>query len=1047
AIVLLLAAPVRADVAVPVNTEPGSNITIKISSPVTSVPHFGFMPLRIAIENGTARDGTWRFRFDAGSRAMFPGITTSTLEVDVSAMQTRERWFFVPLASPAITINPTVLVPSSSSVLSSLPATPPPIAGIYPNPNVPGVRYSVSRPTTSSTATGLVRVFTIAQTGPANLLPLPAPRDLPPNATVNVSAPDAAGNVTRTTVVRIEVASTASGIPTSFPTSPASTASNNARRELSRAGLAPPGVQTRTSSRTNPGAKPGTNEVSLTLSQTGPEKDLPLPPLASLPRGFTSVTVNPNPGGSGVVREFTYVEQVATPAPTAPAPGAAPGVPFPSGRTGMLSPSFSAAEAEARRLLAPTRLLNPITGVRSISSTQFLSTASMGSSGGPYPMVTFEQTGPAALLPQPSPATLPPGVKVTVYPAMGGSVTRIITVVEPSVIAAMYSAVAAGGGSSMMSHGTALARAELQRLGLLRAQPGISQGSSFRRSSGGSSVPVSSGVATSMPDIFIFTESGAAAQLTPVPPGVLPAGVTSTITTGPLPGETTRNFVVSMPAFIAGAGGTAPVRVTPAHPVVRYSTGAPTAPGVLVIEIGGPGVTPGTRSSFPNAIGNTAMPPIATTLALDSTLRTKFAASGIGALPNLSAFEPAQAPADWRIWSSFNSVVLRAEDFSALDPARRAALRSWVAMGGRLFLAPIAPGSAAAERVGAGRIHTLAEPIAGMSASDVVGNLQVKNPAPGMPERERIKLPAGTPMGDMVKVGAAETFWVSVLLVLFAVVIGPVNLYWLAPPARRHRLFLTTPLISLAGATGVAVAILLQDGIGGQGIRRALVVLVPGENQAAVFQEQAARTGFLPKRRFALGDEVIAAALPTADLPAMGGLHGGSFARERGQADGDWFVNRSRQAQMLRQLVPTRARIEVVDFSRHGAPIVESTVTTELRDFRLRDGNGIIWGAPLVVTGRRVTLELHSRFEAAAKASKEYGGNGTAHFGDLVADAMTLTDAWQWSGRGGATAVAPIATLPRIRWRDEDVLFAGVANAPKSTRAGAGSAPRAGGAE
>ncbi|MDO8544194.1 MAG: hypothetical protein Q7S40_27460, partial [Opitutaceae bacterium] len=47
AIVLLLAAPVRADVAVPVNTEPGSNITIKISSPVTSVPHFGFMPLRI----------------------------------------------------------------------------------------------------------------------------------------------------------------------------------------------------------------------------------------------------------------------------------------------------------------------------------------------------------------------------------------------------------------------------------------------------------------------------------------------------------------------------------------------------------------------------------------------------------------------------------------------------------------------------------------------------------------------------------------------------------------------------------------------------------------------------------------------------------------------------------------------------------------------------------------------------------------------------------------------------------------------------------------
>jgi hypothetical protein len=234
----------------------------------------------------------------------------------------------------------------------------------------------------------------------------------------------------------------------------------------------------------------------------------------------------------------------------------------------------------------------------------------------------------------------------------------------------------------------------------------------------------------------------------------------------------------------------------------------------------------------------------------------------------------------------------------------------------------------------------------------------------------------------------------------------------------------------------------MQDGAGGHGLRRALVVLVPGENQAAVFQEQAARSGFLTGRGFALDDAVLCAVLPTdATMPYPNVLFPGAFSRASGRADGDWFRNRSRQAHLLRQLVPTRARIELLEPAADGTPVIESTVATELKDFRLRDDRGNYWFAASVVAGRRIPLKPDARFAAATAASQSFNGNGTDNFGGLL-NAVTLRAPWQWYARGGATDLAPIATLPTIRWQDDDITYAGVAepaaSAAKRPAQGAG---------
>jgi hypothetical protein len=980
---LFFSAPLRADVTLPVSTEVGSGVTIKISSPVTSVPHFGFLPVRVSVENLTTRDATWRFRFDAGTPRMFPGTASSTFELAAPATQTREAWFFVPMAGPGVSVNAAAFTAGSGVTRIQLPAAPPNIPGVYPNPGLPGVTFDEKR-TVSSGVSGLIRTFTITQTGPPSALPPIPPGRLPLNASTKI-APNPNGTVTRTTVIPVgEPGRSVFG--GGGPTINTSTiAMTNARQELTKAGMWPAASRSSLSVNVHSGAKAGTQEITVSVKQTGPATTLPLPPISSLPPGFTSVNVVPEPGNLGVVtREFTYVETTSLGAPSIASATA-----FPTPRAG----STTDAQAEARKVLAPTKLLDPQTGVKTTASTQYIATNPLSSSGpltlssvsaasSPYQMVLFEQTGPAAALPAPAPASLPAGVRVTLFPGTGGTATRIISVVDPAVVSALFSmAAAASGANAVAAQSTNIARLELQRLGFLRSQTGVTISPATTRSSGASAAP--------SPDLIIFTETGPANLLIAPPPFVLPTGITCNITPGAIAGEVSRNFVVNIPGFLVGGGGVAtmPAPAGGVAPGLRMS-GIPSMPNTLMVEVIGPGVPRAGRMMFPNAANNTAMAPLATTLVLEQVVRGKFSSSGSRTLPNVAGFEPAQVPADWRVWSSFNSVLISREEFDALDGARRAALRTWVATGGVLFLSPEVAGDARMERLGAGRIETLSEPLADVAAADIFARLQLGAFAPGMPDRDRTSFAPGTPMGETVKFEPVDTLWLSLFLVAFAAFIGPVNLFWLAPATKRHRLFLTTPLISIVGAAAVAGAIVLQDGLGGNGIRRALVLFVPGESQAAIFQEQGARSGFLSRREFPLEDGVLCAVLPVDGNIYTSVEATRVYTREQGRAGGDWFGNRARQAHLLRSLMPTRARIELVGTAADGAPTVESTLTTELRDFRMRDAEGRTWSAPSVPKGRRVTLRsdtaanrppLRSDGQRIAESPRAPEGSSDAH--------------------------------------------------------------------
>jgi hypothetical protein len=524
-------------------------------------------------------------------------------------------------------------------------------------------------------------------------------------------------------------------------------------------------------------------------------------------------------------------------------------------------------------------------------------------------------------------------------------------------------------------------------------------------------------------------------------------------------------------------GRTPPGTVSAMGGGAAVSTIGPSTAMVLMAEFTGPGVQGAGRINFPGSMGTNEMRAFVVSPSLESKLRSRLASLVSGA-PNLSVIDPRQVPADWRMWSSFSGMLLTTDEYAALDNARKAALRAWVGLGGQLCLIPANAEAASGndsstEKIGAGIIVTLAEPLSAVSPTAAAGPASTETekdraerwraevaarratraagmpaagtpatPAPvlrpeeffplgpevklfqgtnGLPDQSALQLDPFGALGEYAGNDVGDNPWLAVFLVVFAVVVGPVNLFIFAPANRRHRLFLTTPLIALAASILLGAAILAEDGIGGGGVRRTLVVVLPDDNQTAVFQEQAVRTGFLLGRTFALPEDVQLTSLPLNE-PRWGGP-ATTFLRQGSRAGGDWFQNRARDAHLLQRVVPSRGRVEQVGAGADGAPIVQSSLGATLQDFVCFDEAGQPWKTGELAPGRRVTLERGGTWIGKSANATTVPG-GSRRFKEVF-DTALETLPGRWCARGTATELAPIATLSAIRWEDGDIIYAG----------------------
>ncbi len=315
--------------------------------------------------------------------------------------------------------------------------------------------------------------------------------------------------------------------------------------------------------------------------------------------------------------------------------------------------------------------------------------------------------------------------------------------------------------------------------------------------------------------------------------------------------------------------------------------------------------------------------------ALDTEASSRGGSSGYGGSRNFSSkFDPKRLPDDWRAFSGFDTIILTEADWSNVPPGSRNAITSWARLGGQLVV--YATGDPTLASLGLPEDSGFGETLIESIASDL--RLDAGNTVDLVYNKRAIKYRLASISSDFSSTwplqksfGEKSFNYILFVLILlaFGILVGPVNLFVFAKSGRRHRLFVTTPLISIGTSLILIALIIFEDGFGGNGTRLTLMEVRPDGNQNAAFiqQEQFSRSGVMTSPSFTVKTPALIAQTPLAtsrwarftsgygtsgsyDLqPTSGGLF----------ASGDWFQSRSEQGQLVTAVVPTRGRIEATN--------------------------------------------------------------------------------------------------------------------------------------
>ena len=396
-------------------------------------------------------------------------------------------------------------------------------------------------------------------------------------------------------------------------------------------------------------------------------------------------------------------------------------------------------------------------------------------------------------------------------------------------------------------------------------------------------------------------------------------------------------------------------------------------------------------------------------------------------------FDPKQLPDDWLAFSGYDSVILTDSDWSAIPPGGRNAILSWVRLGGQLVIYSSGSATAAAMGLpaepGFGSIETRPIPSDLKLDAPAVVNLVTKNVTKPQQVSLQSNFSGGWPLQRLFGEQTFRYALFVIVLILFAILVGPVNLFVFAKSGQRHRLFITTPIISLGASLILIILIVVQDGFGGNGMRRVLMEVRPdgGVNAAFLHQEQFSRTGVLTGSDFTIETPAAFQPVPIATSRWARYTDGvgakGNFnlqpADGKLKASGDWFQSRSEHGHILSAVVSTRGRIERVEaryLSTFEFPIDTLYYLDESSQWHRAEA--ITAGKSFALTPVDITMalpELNKQAGAFANRNKQFLKTAITRPGHFIA----------------ITTHAPgIATNPGIRWKETRTIITGPVISP-----------------
>lgn len=394
-------------------------------------------------------------------------------------------------------------------------------------------------------------------------------------------------------------------------------------------------------------------------------------------------------------------------------------------------------------------------------------------------------------------------------------------------------------------------------------------------------------------------------------------------------------------------------------------------------------------------------------------------------------FDPKQLPSSWLAFSGYDSVVLSDDDWSSVPAGSRNAILSWVCLGGQLIIYT-------QSNTGIASLGLPESPSMGSISIESMKSANLIDPAalikttesdhPNRPRSAAIQtdFSSSWPLQNLFGVKAFNYGIFIFVLIVFGILVGPVNLFLLAKSGQRHRLFITTPIISLAASLILIALIIFQDGFGGHGLRRVLMEVRPdaGLNAAFLHQEQISRTGILTGSRFSVDPACLFLPVPiaTSRWARYTNRYGtaGTFNLQprngKLEASGDWWQSRSEHGHILTAVLPTRGRIERTEKEHE----LVSTFSFPIEILYYLDESNQWHRAENIQTGRSFTLTpvdatmaqpaIATEANAFSKRNQEILNRASRRKGHFIAVS------------GAANG---IDTLPGIRWQETRTVITG----------------------
>lgn len=407
-------------------------------------------------------------------------------------------------------------------------------------------------------------------------------------------------------------------------------------------------------------------------------------------------------------------------------------------------------------------------------------------------------------------------------------------------------------------------------------------------------------------------------------------------------------------------------------------------------------------------------------------------------------FEASYLPSEWDGYSGLDGLLIDFDSWLSLSLVQRQAVLAWVRLGGivdvyteggttlsDLRLPVISIDPAATELpLSFGSIR-LRQWDGEELPDDVINQYRALPQRSAMLESD-FDSNSEWPLKKLFGSREFNPIFVFILLFVFAILVAPVNLFYFARAGRRHRLFITTPIISVVTCLLVIVVILFTDGVGGRGIRTVLADLQPSRDEMRLYltQEQISRTGVMVNTGFSsdLIDDLNPVNLPGSNFNPFSSTSNRSTSYEIAGDDfsGGFFPSRAEQGFALRSAEPTRSRIELTaPGNESAAPRLTSTLPQSITGFYYLDHSGQAWSSPadiVIGSGQEIPLEKASDrkwpqwleedadfFSKGQRSRLRRLNSEPNRFFARVADGEALA----------------LATHPRIRWEKTVVLLTG----------------------